>query len=218
PRTVASFYEELMRHLRELGFSLTIHGAPNEVENAIPFAEDNEHASYDPEYANRFWRILVDTHRVFTVFRAGFTGKVSPVHFFWGSFDLALTRFSGRRAPPHPGGFPNMPDWITREAYSHEVASMGFWPGGPASPAPAFYAYAYPVPEGLGAEPVEPAGAFYSEEMREYFLPYEAMRKTPDPDHALQRFLETTYDAITRKAYWDRNSLDSPRGFPRAPR
>lgn len=216
PRTVASFYDELMRHLRELGFDITIHAAPNEVENAIPFAEDTEHASYDREYANRFWRILVDIHRVFIAFRAGFTGKVSPVHFFWGSFDLALTRFSGRRAPEHPGGFPNMPDWITREAYSHEVASVGFWPGGPSSPAPAFYAYAYPVPEGLGAEPVEPTGAFYSEEMREYFLPYEAMRNTPDPDHALRRFLESTYDAIARKADWDRGSLDTPEGFPRS--
>lgn len=215
PRTVASFYLELMRHLSELGFDISIHQSPNEVEETIPFAEDTVHASYDGEYANRFWQVLSDTHRVFTGFRAGFLGKVSPVHLFWGSFDLALTRFSGRSAPPHPGGFPNLPDWITREAYSHEVASAGFWPGGPSSPAPAFYAYSYPVPEGLGAEPVEPAGAFYSEEMREYFLPYDAMRETPEPDKTLMRFLESTYETIARTANWDRESLETPTGFPR---
>jgi hypothetical protein len=174
PRSVASFYEELFAKLGELGLGVHIHPLPNEVEDPIPFASDHEHASYDPEYARRFWQALSQVDRVFKEFRARFTGKCSPVHFFWGSFDLAVTRFSGRPAPEHPGGVPNLPDRVTREAYSHEVSSAGFWPGGPAFPQPVFYSYAYPEPDGFPGARVGPEAAFYGEEMSEFFLPYEA--------------------------------------------
>jgi len=216
PRSVASFHAELMAHLHDLGASVAINTTPSEVEDPVPFDEDAIHESYDAEAVERFWQVLSQSARMLTAFRARFLGKCSPVHFFWGSFDLAVTRFSGRPAPPHPGGIPNLPDWITREAYSHEVCSAGFWPGGPQSPAPAYYAYAYPVPDGLADAAVAPAAAFYSEEMREYFLPYDAVREAEDPAAALLAFLQTTYDVIADRAGWDRSALEVPEGYPRA--
>ncbi|MFY9610250.1 MAG: DUF5996 family protein [Blastocatellia bacterium] len=203
PRSVAEFFAELMATLRSLGSDVTIHAKPDEVANPIPFAEDTLHASYDPEYANRFWRILVQTDRLFKQFRSGFVGKCSPVHFFWGSFDLAVTRFSGRRAPERPGADP-----ITRESYSHEVISHGFWPGGGAIQDAAFYAYSAPVPEGLDKEPLRPAAAFYSQEAKEFFLMYEDVRNAASPDQALLEFMQTTYEAGAKLANWDRAALE----------
>lgn len=203
PRSVAEFFGELMAMLRSLGIEVKIHARPDEVANPIPFAEDTQHASYDPEYANRFWRILVQIDRVFKQFRSGFVGKCSPVHFFWGSFDLAVTRFSGRRAPERPGADP-----ITRESYSHEVISHGFWPGGGAIEEAAFYAYNAPVPEGLDKEAIGPPGAFYSQEAKEFFLMYEDVCKAALPDEALLEFLQSTYEAGAKLANWDRVSLE----------
>jgi len=203
PRSVADFYRELMDTLRSLAIEVRIHGKPDEVADPIPFAEDDKHASYDREYANRFWRILVQADRVFKQFRSGFIGKCSPVHFFWGSFDLAVTRFSGRPAPERPGA-----DAITREAYSHEVISHGFWPGGGAVDSPIFYSYAAPPPAGLDKETIRPSSAFYSTEMSEFILPYDAVRESDSPDNALLEFLESTYDAGARLANWDRASLE----------
>lgn len=214
PKTVAAFYEEVLTTLSGLGVEVQFADTPNEIENAVPFPEDREHDAYDPEYAHRFWQALVQIDRVFKVFRARFLGKVSPVHFFWGSFDHAVTRFSGRPAPPHPGGFPNLPDWITREAYSHEVSSCGFWPGGDASPTPTFYSYAYPQPEGYGAESVKPAAAFYSEEMKEFFLPYDDVRTASDPDTALLEFCQTSYEAAANCGNWDRKALEPDGPWP----
>jgi len=203
PRTVAEFYAELMATLRSLGIEVEIHARPDEVADPIPFAEDTQHASYDSEYANRFWRILVQTDRVFKQFRSRFIGKCSPAHFFWGSFDFAVTRFSGRRAPERPGA-----DLITRESYSHEVISHGFWPGGGAIQEPAFYAYSAPVPEGLDKEPLLPASAFYSKEAQEFFLKYDDVRKAASPDEALVEFMQSTYEAGAKLANWDRASLE----------
>lgn len=207
-RSVAEFYHELLGTLDEMGLGVTIHGSPNELEDATPFAEDHSHHAYDPEYAARCWRILVQADRVMTRFRARFAGKCSPVHFFWGSFDLAVTRFSGRPAPVHPGGIPHLPDWITREAYSHEVSSCGFWPGGGPHPFPLFYSYAYPEPEGFSSARVEPEGAFYSSELREWVLPYDAVRAAPSPEVTLLAFLETTYAAAAELGRWDRSALE----------
>ncbi len=215
PRSVADFYALAMRELRALGLAVRIWPVPVEIENPIPFRKDRQHASYDPEYARRLWRILARAERVMTEFRARFLGKVSPVHFFWGSFDLAVTRFSGRRAPDHPGA-PNVADVVTREAYSHEVSSAGFWPGGGPGIEPLFYAYAYPEPSGFKDRPVAPAGASYSPELREFVLPYEALRSAPDPDAALLAFLQTTYEAAADLAGWDRASLERP--APAVPR
>ena len=210
PRPVAEFFAEYLAALRRLGIHLSLYGVPVEVETAIPFAKDREHASYDPEYASRVWRIFVLTDRVLREFRGGFQGKASPVHFFWGGFDLAVTRFSGRRAPEHPGGIPNVAAWVMREAYSHEVASAGFWPGsGPVKEA-AFYAYAYPEPEGFAAAPVRPRDAFYHTEMREFILPYEAVRTARSPEAALLDFLQSTYDAAANLGAWDRAVLERP--------
>ena len=203
PRSVAEFYDELTATLRSLAIQVEIHAKPDEVADPIPFAEDHRHASYDPEYANRFWRILVQTDRVFKQFRSRFIGKCSPVHFFWGSFDLAVTRFSGRRAPERPGADP-----ITRESYSHEVISHGFWPGGGAIPEAAFYAYSAPVPEALDKEAIHPAGAFYSQEANEFFLMYDDVRTAASPDEALLEFLQSTYEAGAKLAKWDRASLE----------
>ncbi len=208
PRTVADFYRELMAILSDLGIPVRIHAKPNEVDPAIPFADDRGHAAYDAEYANRFWRILVQGDRVMKIFRAGFLGKCSPVHFFWGSFDLAVTRFSGRPAPPHPGGVPNFPDWIAREAYSHEVSSCGFWPGGGPLPMPVFYAYAYPEPAGFAAAAVRPASAGYNADLHEFVLPYDAVRTAADPDATLLAFLQSTYEAAADLAHWDRPALE----------
>jgi len=210
PRSVADFHGELMEALAGLGLPVAIHGRPNEVEDDTPFAEDHAHAAYDAEYAKRHWRALVQADRVLRQFRAGFLGKASPVHFFWGSFDLAVTRFSGRTAPPHPGGIPNLPDWVAQEAYSHEVSSAGFWAGGGAHPFPLFYCYAYPEPEGFSGASVFPEGAFYSSDLREFVLPYDAVRTAPSPDDALQAFLESTYAAGADLGGWDREALEMP--------
>ncbi|HEY2387436.1 MAG TPA: DUF5996 family protein [Candidatus Binatia bacterium] len=208
PRAVADFYREVMASLAELDVPVRIHARPNEVDPAIPFAQDRQHHAYDPEYANRFWRILAQTDRVMRTFRARFIGKCSPIHFFWGSFDLALTRFSGRTAPPHPGGVPNFPDRVAREAYSHEVSSCGFWPGGGPVPMPVFYAYAYPEPAGFAAARVQPAQAGYNGDLHEFVLPYDAVRTAADPDEMLLAFLQSTYEAAADNAHWDRAALE----------
>ena len=208
PTSVAGFYRQVFAALDELGLNVSINTTPNELADPIPFDEDEVHAAYDPEYANRFWRVLSQTERVFQQFRAGFGGKVSPVQFFWGSFDLAVTRFSNKRAPEHPGGIPNLPDWVSREAYSHEVSSAGFWPGNEQSPAPFFYSYAYPEPVGFGAAAIEPPAAHYSETFREFILPYDALQQSPSPDEALRVFLQSTYDVAADLADWDRSELE----------
>ena len=208
PRSVADFYSEVMSTLRDLGLDIRIHTLPNEVADPVPFEKDGQHASYDPDYANRFWRILVQTDRVFKEFRARFIGKCSPVHFFWGSFDMAVTRFSGRTAPPHPGGVPHLPDVVAREAYSHEVSSCGFWPGGGPVPYPVFYSYAYPAPEGFKDAPVKPSGAFYSTDLGEFILPYDEVRKAGQPGEMLLDFLQSTYEAAANLAKWDRHALE----------
>jgi hypothetical protein len=208
PQSVATFHSSLMAQLDELDLHVDIHRMPNEVPDPIPFDEDETHHAYDREYANRFWRILVQADRIFKEFRAPFTGKCSPVHFFWGGPDLAVTRFSGRRAPRHPGGIPHVPDWITREAYSHEVSSCGFWPGGGPIPHAAFYSYAYPEPPGFAAAAVQPRDAFYSSDLREFILPYDAVRESASPDETLLRFLQSTYAAAADLSGWDRGSLE----------
>jgi hypothetical protein len=207
-QSVASFYRRLMDALATLGIHVTIRKQPNEVPDPIPFDRDEAHKAYDRDYANRFWRILVQAERVFTRFRARFIGKCSPVHFFWGAPDLAVTRFSGRCAPEHPGGVPNLPDRVTREAYSHEVSSCGFWAGGGPVPYPAFYSYAYPEPSGFASAAVRPAAAFYSGDLREFVLPYDAVRESDSPDEMLLVFLQTTYDAAANLGSWDRGALE----------
>ncbi|TXG92312.1 hypothetical protein DW322_02120 [Rhodococcus rhodnii] len=207
PRTVASFHDETMTALRDLGFETTISATPNEVDPAIPFASDTEHASYDPEAAHLFWRQLLQADRLFHQFRSRFLGKVSPVHFFWGSFDLACTRFSGREAPTHPGGAPNCGDWVMVEGYSRELSSCGFWPGG--GEEGAFYAYAYPQPEGFEKWDVHPAGAGWSNDFVQYLLPYEKVRTAADPDAAVLEFLQSTYEAEAVLADWDRKALET---------
>jgi hypothetical protein len=218
PRTVAEFYAETMAMLDGLGLSVRIDRVPNEIADAIPFDEDTKHSAYDPEYAARFWRILLQADRVFSQFRTSFLGKCSPVHFFWGSFDLAVTRFSGRTAPPHPGGVPHMPDSVVREAYSHEVSSAGFWPGGPAVEYPLFYSYAYPEPPGYRDTAVRPAAASFSSSLGEFLLPYDAVRTVPNPDATLLEFLQSTYEAAANAAHWDRAALECVSGKPGVPR
>jgi hypothetical protein len=210
PRSVAEFYREYLELLRSLDLIVKIWPVPVEVQSSIRFPDDRAHASYDAEWANRMWRVLVQTDRVLKSFRGRFLGKASPVHFFWGSFDLAATRFSGRRAPLHPGGAPNLGNWVMQEAYSHECSSVGFWPGGDPIPEPVFYAYAYPEPEGFRNYPVEPGGARYDDTMREFVLPYEMVRTSSAPDDALLDFAETTYAAAADLAQWDRKALDRP--------
>jgi hypothetical protein len=207
PRSVAGFYGAVMKSLDELNLPVTINKVPNEIENAIPFDEDQEHRSYDREYASRFWRVLVQSDRVFKEFRSRFCGKCSPVHFFWGSFDLAVTRFSGRKAPPHPGGIPHLPDAITREAYSQEVSSLGFWPGNAAAPTAIFYSYAYPEPAGFAEAKVQPTAAFYEPKFREFMLAYDAVRTAEKPDEVLLDFAQSTYDAASKLGQWDRDAL-----------
>lgn len=206
--SVAAFYARLMGELSQLDLSVTICKKPNEVVEAIPFDQDEIHETYDPVYANRYWRALVQADRVMKQFRARFIGKCSPVHYFWGAPDLAVTRFSGRRAPEHPGGIPNLPDRVAREAYSHEVSSCGFWPGGGPIPYAAFYSYAYPEPPGFAQQPVRPAQASYNTDLREFVLPYDVVRQSPAPDDTLLDFLQTTYEAAARLADWDRVSLE----------
>lgn len=212
PRSVADFCAELLATLDRLGVHVKIHASPNEVDPAIPFAEDTEHASYDGDAAHRFWRVLLQTDRVFKHFQTGFLGKVSPSHFFWGSFDHAVTRFSGRKAPLHPGGLPNLPLAVAQEAYTHEVSSAGFWPGGEMMPEPIYYSYAYPSPDGFGQAVVEPADARFEESLGEFVLPYEAVRTALDPDAALLSFLQSTYAAAADLGKWDRASLDGALG------
>jgi hypothetical protein len=209
PIAVADFYAEATQQLRALGIDSHIWTTPVEIPDPIPFEQDRTNAAYDPDYANRFWRSLVQADRVFTAFRARFLGKASPVHFFWGSFDLAVTRFSGRRAPQHPGA-PNVADKVTREAYSHEVSSCGFWPGGAGMEQPIFYSYAYPRPAGFGDAPVTPAPAFYSRDFGEFILPYDEVRQASSPDEALLDFLQSTYEAAATLAHWDRAELERP--------
>jgi hypothetical protein len=220
PMAVAEFYAMLMAALADLGLSLRINTMPNEIPNAVPFERDRTRRAYDPEAVNRFWRVLLSVHNVLAHFRTGFLGKVSPVHFFWGSFDLAVTRFSGRKAPRHPGGVPNLPDTVAQEAYSHEVSSAGFWPGG-GGPVdyPAFYSYAYPAPDGFAAAKVKPAEAFFSKLLGEFILPYDAVRTAADPARALMDFLQSTYDAAADLGKWDRAALEcglGEKGKPRA--
>jgi len=218
PQSVAAFHHALFAALGELGLQITIHGSPNEVVDAIPFHEDTVHAAYDAEYAQRFWRILLQVDRILKRFRTGFLGKSSAVHFFWGSFDLAVTRFSGRRAPLHPGGVPNLPDAVTREAYSHEVSSAGFWPGGGPVDYAAFYSYAYPAPDAFRRQPVRLEGAFFHEGAGEFLLPYDLVRSADDPERKVQDFLQSTYVAAADTAAWDRAALECGIGTPRIPR
>jgi hypothetical protein len=206
PRSVADFYAETMAALRELGIDVAIRPVPTEVPRAVPFAEDTEHASYDAAAVRLFWQQLVQASRVLGTFRSAFVGKVSPVHFFWGSFDLACTRFSGRTAPRHPGGVPNCADWVMVEGYSHELSSCGFWPGG--GEEGAFYAYAYPEPDGFARAAVVPEAARYDEGLGQFLLPYEAVRTAPDPDRALLGFLQSTYGAAADLGGWDRAALE----------
>ena len=215
PQSIASFYNRLMEQMKQLDLPVRIHRKPNELAEAIPFDEDRTPRPYDAEYARRFCQVLQQADRVFKVFRARFLGKCSPVHFFWGAADLAVTRFSGRKAPQHPGGVPNLPDWVAREAYSHEVSSCGFWPGsGPISYA-AFYSYAYPEPAGFVAAAIKPLAGFYSTDLGEFILPYDDVRKSQSPDETLLDFLQATYEAAADLAHWDRPALERG-GDPRA--
>jgi hypothetical protein len=214
PQTVAAFYRRVMDMLGRIGVTVKINEMPNELPNPIRFPQDETHAAYDGAAAHRFWRALIQADRVLKQFRTGFIGKASPVHFFWGSFDLAVTRFSGPTAPPHPGGVPGLPDDVTREAYSHEVSSAGFWPGGDAFPQAAFYSYAYPEPAGFKDRPVGSA-AYYDTTLSEFILPYDTVRKASDPDRLLLEFLQSTYDAAADCGRWDRAALDCPLGEPR---
>jgi hypothetical protein len=214
PMPLSGFYEEVMMALRELGVAVKINTMPNEIPDAIRFEDDFVHRSYDAEYALRFWRALASANDVFMRFRTGFLGKASPVHFFWGSFDLAVTRFSGRRAPLHPGGVPNLPNTVAREAYSHEVSSAGFWPGGAGHDEAAFYSYAYPAPDGFADARVAPGAAGWSKDLGEFLLPYEAVRTAPEPDAALMAFLQSTYDAAADLGKWDRANLECALGQP----
>lgn len=212
--SVASFHSAVMAALAELGVTVVIDETPNELPDPVRFPEDTAHASYDPDAMGRFLQILVNCDRVFKQFRTGFLGKSSPVHFFWGSFDLAVTRFSGRRAPRHPGGVPHLPDAVASEAYSHEVSSAGFWPGSGALDYPAFYSYAYPEPPDFRTMKARPDAAFFSEALGEFILPYEAVRTAADPDKALLDFLHSTYEAAASAAKWDRDALECDPGRP----
>jgi hypothetical protein len=208
PQSVATFYRRVLGEAQKLGWPVRISLKPNEIVDPLPFDEDETHRAYDRDYANRFWQVLVQTDRVLKKFRARFVGKCSPVHVFWGAPDMAVTRFSGRPAPEHPGGVPNLPDAITREAYSHEVSSCGFWPGGGPIPYAAFYAYAYPEPPGFAGAAVKPPKAFYSPDLREFILPYDAVRQSTSPDETLLDFLQSTYEAAADLGRWERHVLE----------
>jgi hypothetical protein len=207
PRSVADFYGEMMARLRSLGLEVRIWSKPVEISNPIRFEQDHEHNAYDRDYAHRHFRILMQADRILTAFRGRFIGKVSPVHFFWGSFDLACTRFSGRLAAPRTGA-ANLADRVTLEAYSHEVSSCGFWPGGDGIETPAFYSYSYPEPPGFPEAPVRPNGAFYSKELGQFILPYDIVRQADAPDETLLEFLQSTYEAAATLARWDRSALE----------
>jgi Family of unknown function (DUF5996) len=218
PQPVASFYAAVMAALAELGIEVAIDQLPNELPDPIRFSEDHLHASYDRDAVHRFWQALRHADRVFAKFRTGFLGKSSPVHFFWGSFDLAVTRFSGRPAPRHPGGVPHLSDAVAQEAYSHEVSSAGFWPGGGGIDYAAFYSYAYPTPQGFPAAPVRPEQAFFSEALGEFILPYDSVRRAQNPDGALLDFLQSTYEAAANAGQWDRAALECSFGQAGVPR
>jgi hypothetical protein len=207
PMSVANFYRELFGGLHDLAIDVRILARPVELEEAVPFEQDTRQRPYDGDAIQRFWRALVQVDRVLKEFRAGFRGKSSPVHFFWGAFDLAVTRFSGRPAPPHPGGAPNLADWVMREGYSHEVSSTGFWAGNGLGE-PAFYAYAYPEPDGYRQRRVQPEAAYFHEALGEFILPYEAVRASADPDATLTAFLESTYTAAADLGEWERAALE----------
>ena len=213
-RSVATFYADVLDATAALGFPVEIHTIPSEIADATPFDQDTEHDTYVAEHAAALWGALLDADRVMQRFRAGFLGKASPVHFFWGSFDLAATRFSGRTAPPHPGGMPNFPDDVAQEAYSHEVSSVGFWPGNRDAPDPIFYAYAYPTPDGFSAATVTPDAAFWLDALGEFALPHAVLAGSDDPDGELLGFFETTHDVAASLAGWDRSALecDAPQG------
>jgi hypothetical protein len=208
PRSVADFHGAVMEAMESVKMPVKIRPVPTEIPDATPFAEDTAHASYDADQVRALWKALVQANRVMGDFRAGFRGKASPVHFFWGSFDLAVTRFSGRTAPPHGGGLPNFPLDVAQEAYSHEVSSVGFWPGNREAPTPVFYAYAYPTPEGYKDAKVSPEQAMWLDELGEFVLPYDAVAKAGDPDAALMSFFESTHAAAADLAGWDRPALE----------
>ena len=212
-QAVAEFYDQTIDLLKGIGIEVNIYDTPNEVAGPIRFSQDRSHVAYDAAAAHRFWRTLIQVDRVLKLFRTSFLGKVSPVHFFWGSFDLAVTRFSGRRAPLHPGGVPGLPDAVVREAYSHEVSSAGFWPGNDAFPQAAFYSYAYPEPAGFSVRSVT-NGARFDQALGEFILPYDLVRHSTDPDALLLDFLSSTYGAAADLAGWDRNALDCALGVP----
>src|SRR5947207_10959465 len=212
PMTVAEFYADVMVALREIGIDVRINEMPNEIPGAAPFPDDRRHASYDRDFAQKFWRVLLSSHEVFSHFRTGFLGKVSPVHFFWGSFDLAVTRFSGRPAPPLKSHTPGLPDAVAREAYSHEVSSAGFWAGGGPIDYPAYYSYAYPEPENFSEAKVRPAQAFYFKDFGQFILPYDAVRTASDPQATLMAFLQSTYEAAADLGKWDRKALECALG------
>jgi hypothetical protein len=212
--SVAGFYSRLMQTLAQLSVPVTISRKPNEIDNATRFDLDHKLRPYDREQVNRYWRVLVHSARVFTRFRSRFTGKCSPVHYFWGAPDLAVTRFSGRTAPQHAGGVPNLPDWVARDAYSHEVSSCGFWPGGGPVPYPAYYAYAYPEPAGFAEAKLSPSSAHYNTDLREFILPYDTVRSSASPDDTLLAFLQSSYEAAADRAEWDRASLEDLRYVP----
>jgi hypothetical protein len=218
PMSVAEFYRRVMKSLAELGIAVAINERPCEIPGAIPFSRDLTHAAYDPTYAHRFWRVLVQVDRVFKQFRTAFIGKSSPVHFFWGSFDLAVTRFSGRRAPAFGTKMPGVSLQVMQEAYSHEVSSAGFWPGGNGVDHAAFYSYCYPVGADFRGSPVRPASASFNETLGEFLLPYDAVRTAPDPDAELLAFLQSTYEAAANSGGWDRAALECSQGRPGVPR
>ena len=210
PMSVAEFYAKFLAHLRHLGIDIDIWTMPCEIPDAVRFEEDDAHAAYDGARARQFWSVLLQVQNVFNAFRCQFVGKASPVHFFWGSFDLAVTRFSGRPAPPHPGGAPHVANWVMREAYSHEVSSCGFWPGNGGYGRAAFYSYAYPQPPGFESVQLRTPGAIYDPELKEFLLPYDAVRRAANPDEVLMGFLQETYAAAADAAGWDRAALERP--------
>ena len=218
PMSVAEFHKRFLDLIVELGGTPDLHGRPNEVPDPVPFEKDRNERPYDADAVTRFYQATVTVDRVLERFRTAYLGKVSPVHLFWGSFDLAITRFSGRPAPLHPGGIPELPDDVTREAYSHEVSSAGFWPGGGAVDFPTFYSYAYPAPDGFADAHVVPEAAYYDKSLGEFLLPYDAVRRSSNPEAALMAFLESTYRAAAVLGGWDREALECPPGEPRRPR
>ena len=211
-QSVAGFYAAAMKALDDLGLPVKVDPVPCEIADPIAFHDDQAPRTYDGATARAFWRALLETQRVFQIFRSRFSGKCSPIHFFWGSFDLAVTRFSGRPAPQHPGGVPHLPDAVVREAYSHEVSSAGFWPGNGTSKPPSFYSYAYPSPAGFSSARVQPREAYFDDALGEFLLPYDVVQMSEDPDGTLLRFLQSTYEAAAALAHWDRASLERPSG------